>query len=111
MLENIFGAMPEWLKSKLMVRIIYTSASFLTARTVSFLTGQYLDDVFGKFVAASGHIGIQLQIKVVSVDSKVLEAAITGVLMIAAEFVINHIHENAVKPAILATAAPTAPKA
>lgn len=103
MLEKFFGVLPEWVKSKIVVRIVYTAASFLTARCVSFLTGDYLNSIAGKFVAASGHLGIILQFKVVSVDERVLEAAITGVLMIAAEFVISHIHENKVKPAILAT--------
>jgi hypothetical protein len=110
MLEKLFGALPDWVKSKLMMRIIYTVSSFLTARVISFLTGQYLDDVFGKFVAASGHIGIVVQLKVVSVDSKVLEAAITGLLMIMGEFVISHVHENKIKPAILASQAPEVPK-
>lgn len=112
MLEKFFDAMPDWVKSKLVMRIVYTASSFATARIVSFLTGQYLDDVFGKFVAASGHIGIQVQLKVVSVDSRVLEGFITGLLMIAGEFIISHIHENHVKPAILATTdAPPAGKA
>lgn len=109
-LEKFFSMLPDWVKSKLVMRIIYTGSSFLTARVISFLTGQYLDDVFGKFVAASGHIGIQVQLKVVSVDSKVLEATITGLLMIVGEFVISHIHENTVKPAILATASTEVPK-
>ncbi len=110
MLEKVFGALPEWVKSKLMVRIVYTAASFLTARAISFLTGDYLNSIAGKFVAASGHLGIVLQFKVVSVDERTLEAAITGALMIAAEFALNHLHETVVKPAILATQAPIPPK-
>lgn len=107
MLEKLFENLPDWVKSKLMVRIIYTVSSFLTARCVAFLTGDYLNNLAGKFVAASGHLGIVLQFKVVSVDQRTLEAAITGVLMIGAEFVINHVHENAVLPAIQATATVT----
>jgi hypothetical protein len=106
MLEKFFRVLPDWVKSKVMVRIVYTAASFLTARVISFLTGDYLNNIAGKFVAASGHLGIVLQFKVVSVDERTLEAAITGALMIAAEFLINHLHENTVKPAILAAAAP-----
>jgi ribonuclease PH len=100
MLEKMFDFMPDWLKSKLVIRIVYTAGSFITARVISFLTGDYLNAIAGKFVAASGHLGIVLQFKVVSVDERTLEAAITGALMIAAEFVINHVHENYVKPAV-----------
>ena len=110
MLEKLFSVTPDWIKSKLMVRIIYTAGSFVTARCVAFLTGDYLNAVAGKFVAASGQLGIVLQFKVVSVDQRTLEAAITGALMIASEFLISHIHENYVKPAIApaATAAAAA---
>lgn len=100
MLEKMFDFLPDWLKSKLMIRIVYTAGSFVTARVISFLTGDYLNNIAGKFVAASGHLGIVLQFKVVSVDERTLEAVITGALMIAAEFVISHIHENYVKPAV-----------
>ncbi len=111
MLEKMFTILPDWVQSKLMVRIIYTAGSFLTARAISFLTGDYLNNIAGKFVAASGHLGIVLQFKIVSIDQRTLEAAITGGLMIVAEFVINHLHENTVKPAILAAAAaPEPPK-
>jgi hypothetical protein len=103
MLEKMFGVLPDWIKSKVMVRIVYTAGSFITARLIAFLTGDYLNALAGKFVAASGHLGIVLQFKVVSVDQRVLETAITGALMIIAEFVINHLHESTVKPAILAT--------
>lgn len=103
MLEKLFAVTPDWLKSKVAVRIVYTVASFVTARCVAFLTGDYLNTIAGKFVAASGQLGIVLQFKVVSVDQRTLEAAITGALMIAAEFAINHFHDNVVKPAILAT--------
>lgn len=103
MLEKMFGMLPDWVKSKLMVRIVYTAGSFITARVIGFLTGDYLNNIAAKVVAASGHIGIVLQFKIVSVDQRTLEAFITGTLMIAAEFVINHVHENTVKPAILAT--------
>ena len=100
MLETMFDHLPDWIKSKLMIRIVYTAGSFITARVVSFLTGDYLNAFAGKFVAASGHLGIVLQFKIVSIDQRTLEAAITGALMIAAEFVINHVHENYVKPAV-----------
>lgn len=107
MLEKLFEFTPDWLKSKVMVRIVYTAGSFLAARIVAFLTGDYLNAIAGKFVAASGHLGIVLQFKVVSVDERTLEAVITGALMIAAEFLINHLHENTVKPAILASKEPS----
>jgi hypothetical protein len=100
MLETLFNKLPDWAKSKILIRIVYTVSSFLTARAVAFLTGDYLDTIAGKFVAASGHMGVQLQFKVVSVDQRTLEAAITGFLMIAAEFLIQHIHDNHVLPAI-----------
>lgn len=100
MLEKMFDVMPDWIKSKLMIRIVYTAGSFVTARVISFLTGDYLNAIAGKFVAASGHLGIVLQFKIVSIDERTLEAAITGVLMIVAEFVISHVHENYVKPAV-----------
>lgn len=108
MLEKMFDVLPDWLKSKLMIRIVYTAGSFITARVISFLTGDYLNAFAGKFVAASGHLGIVLQFKVVSVDQRTLETAITGALMIAAEFVISHIHENYVKPAVAPEAAKAA---
>lgn len=106
MLEKLFGALPDWVKSKLMIRIVYTAGSFITARIVSFLTGDYLAQIMGKVVEQAGHIGIVIQFKVISVDDRVLEGFITGILMLAAEFVINHMHENYVKPAVLATAPP-----
>ena len=89
-----------------MVRIVYTAGSFITARLMAFLTGNYLNNIAAKVVAESGHIGIQLQFKVVSVDQRALEGFITGILMIGAEFVINHMHEHYVKPAIIATLPP-----
>ncbi len=104
MLEKMFTALPDWAQSKIMVRIVYTASSFITARVISLLTGDYLNTIAGKFVAASGHIGIQLQFKIVSIDERTLEAAVTGALMIVAEFAISHLHENTVKPAILAAA-------
>ena len=110
MLEKFFGMLPDWVKSKLMVRIVYTAGSFITARVISFLTGDYLNAIAAKFVAAGGHIGIELQFKIVSIDQRTLEAAITGALMVAAEFVISHVHENTVKPAILATTDSGGPK-
>ncbi len=112
MIEKLFSVLPDWAKSKLLVRIVYTISSFMTARIIGFLTGDYLNAIAGKFVAAAGHIGVVLQFKVVSIDQRTLEAFITGVLMIAAEFLINHLHENTVLPAIQATASSTegAPK-
>lgn len=103
MLEKMFETLPNWLKSKVVVRIVYTASSFLAARIIAFLTGDYLAKITGEIVEQAGHIGIQLQLKVVSVDQRVLEGFITGILMIGAEFVINHFHENTVKPAILAS--------
>lgn len=113
MLEKMFTVLPDWVKSKLMIRIVYTVGSFITARIMAFLTGDYLNAIAGKFVAASGHMGIVLQFKIVSVDERTLEAAITGGLMIIAEFVIDHIHETYVKPAVApeATAAAAAASA
>ncbi len=111
MLEKMFDMMPDWLKSKLMIRIVYTAGSFLTARIIGFLTGDYLNNLAAQVVAASGHVGIELQFKVVSVDQRTFEAFITGLLMVAAEFVISHVHETYVKPAVAPAATAAAAEA
>lgn len=104
MLDKMFGILPDWLKSKIAIRIVYTGGSFLTARIVSFLTGDYLAHIMGKVVEQAGHIGIVIQFKIVSVDARVLEGIITGILMIIGEFAISHIHENYVKPVVAPSA-------
>lgn len=100
MIEKFFDMLPDWAKSKLLIRIVYTASSFVTARVIAFLTGNYLNTFASKVVSQAGHIGIVLQFKIVSVDQRVLEGFITGVLMVAAEFLIEHFHENVVLPAV-----------
>ena len=56
MLEKLFSVTPDWIKSKLMVRIIYTAGSFVTARCVAFLTGDYLNAVVRLHVKRIGSL-------------------------------------------------------
>lgn len=114
MLEKMFNVLPDFMQNKLIIRMVYTAGSFLTARVIGFLTGDYLGKMLGEVVEQSARVGIHVQIKVLSIDQMTLEAAITGVLMIAGEFVIHHIHENYVKPVVApaqaAAAAAVAPQ-
>ena len=101
-LEKTLDVLPEWVKSKLVLRIIYTVGSFITARLISFLTGNYVNHALSVAITALAKVGINAVIQIVSINEKLLEASITGALMIIGEFVINNVHENHVKPIVVA---------
>lgn len=99
-METLFNMMPDWMKSKLCIRIIYTASSFITARIVAFLTGDYLGKALSEVCEQVGKVGIPLTIHVGAIDQLKLQSFITGILMIAAEWVIQNVHENHVLPIV-----------
>lgn len=109
MFEKLFAAMPEWMKGQLVIRVIYTISSFITARAVAFLTGSYLASVLALIMKHLATVGIQLEVKVVAIDQGMLQAAVTGFLMIAAEYIIHQVHSKIVLPNVTQkpAAAPT----
>ncbi len=100
MIEKLFGVLPDWAQNKLVIRMTYTAGSFITARIISFLTGDYLNHAFAAAMAALSKVGIHMVIQVVSVDKQVLEAFVTAGLMIGSEWVIQHFHDNHVVPVV-----------
>jgi len=97
---TILGWLPEWAKTKLGMRMAYTCGSFIAARLVSFLTGTYVNHGISLFIAFLAKMGVVVVIQIVSINERVLEAAITGCLMIAGEWGIQHFHETQVLPVV-----------
>jgi len=111
MIEKAFDVMPDWMKGKLVIRMTYTAASFITARVISFLTGDYLNHALAVAVADLGKVGIHVVIQIQSVDKQTLEAFVTGLLMIAGEWFIQHFHSKVVLPNVAPKPEPAAPPA
>ena len=100
MIEKLLNILPDFMKQKLGMRIIYTVGSFATARLVAFLTGNYVNHALSVAVAAMAKIGINAVIQITSINEKLLEASITGFLMIVGEYFIEQFHDKKVLPVV-----------
>ena len=100
MIEKMFDILPDWAQNKIVVRMVYAGGSFTAARFTAFLTGDYLAKILNLIVSNANHIGIHLKIQVLSVDRPTLQTAITGIYLVALQWVVEEFHSKKVIPVV-----------
>lgn len=102
MIEKMFDLLPDWVQHKLVIRMVYTAASFLAAHAAAFLVGPVVQHGWGVVVLFGAHAGIPFAPNLLTgpVDTMKLEVYVSGILMIGAEWLIQHFHDNHVKPIV-----------
>lgn len=91
MLAKIFDVLPDWAKSKIAIRIVYTLASLAAAHAMTFLSMPAVQAILVQiFVDPHLQPGAE----------EFLKTSIVALMMAAGEFLIQRFHEDHVIPIV-----------